>query len=109
MRLSKDLRSRSLQEEDMMHLQGSLQSVFDALYDLGVIEPVLKMDWKSRLNEVIEGSIELDHAVRVANRCKGDRSTLVVELGRLEPKMLEILAMEVAREYAGFHARESLH
>jgi hypothetical protein len=100
---------RRLQEEDMMHLQGSLQTVFDALYELGVIEPILKMDWAAHIKEVLDGSVELDHAVRVANRCCGNRKTLVAELGRLEKKTLEILAMEVAREYAGFHARAELH
>ena len=29
-----------------MFLQGNLQIVFDALYHLGVIDPVLKLDWK---------------------------------------------------------------
>jgi hypothetical protein len=91
-----------------MHLQGSLQTVFDALYDLGVIEPVLKMDWNKHLKEMQGGSPELDRAVRIANRCAGDRSRLVTELKSLSSKTLEILAMEVAREYAGYHARQSL-
>jgi hypothetical protein len=31
------------------------------------------------------------------------------ELSKLDRDSLEILAMEVAREYAGFHTREELH
>lgn len=93
----------------MMHLQGSLQSVFDALYDLGVIEPVLKMDWNERLHEIMNGSPELERAVRIVNRCGSDRVRIVTELKGLDARTLEILAMEVAREYAGFHARLELH
>lgn len=90
----------------MLHLQGNLQNVFDALYELGVIEPVLKMDWKPSLEEIDQGSEELDQAIRIANMCSSDRSLLMVELEKLDRHSLEVLAMEVAREYAGFHTRE---
>lgn len=93
----------------MRHLQGDLQAVFDALYELGVIEPVLKMDWNPKLVEIEEGSPRLAHAVRVANKCGQDRGTLKNELGKLDRNALEVLAMEVAREYAGFHTRQELH
>jgi hypothetical protein len=93
----------------MLHLQGNLQNVFDALYELGVIEPVLKMDWKPSLEEMDQGSEDLNNAIRIANTCANDRSRLMTELVKLERHALEILAMEVAREYAGFHTREELH
>ena len=92
----------------MLHLQGDLQKVFDALYDLGVIEPVLKKDWKDGLVEIDEGSPKLARAIAVVNGCKGDKNRLHSELGKLERSALEVLAMEVAREYTGFHTRTSL-
>lgn len=92
----------------MLHLQGDLQVVFDALYELGVIEPVLKMDWKPCLEEVEEGSPRLEHAIEVVNGFSHDRKRLVAELKKLEWHDLEVLAMEVAREYADFHTRQSL-
>ncbi len=93
----------------MLHLQGNLQNVFDALYELGVIEPVLKMDWKPTLEEIEQGSQELDRAIRVVNTCSDDRIQLKTELEKLDRHSLEVLAMEVAREYAGYHTREELH
>ena len=90
-------------------LQGNLQNVFDALYELGVIEPVLKMDWKPALEEIDQGSFELAQAIQVANKCADNRAQLKTELEKLDRHSLEVLAMEVAREYAGFHTREELH
>ncbi|HVK60054.1 MAG TPA: hypothetical protein VM432_00840 [Bdellovibrionales bacterium] len=89
----------------MHHLQGDLQAVFDALYDLGVIEPVLKMDWRSRLEEIEEGSPRLDLAVRIVNQFAHDPEKLSQHLSELGQPTLEILALEVAREYAAYEAR----
>ncbi len=93
----------------MLHLQGDLQTVFDALYDMGVIEPVLNMDWRSGLEEINRGSFGLKNAIGVVNSCKKDPVKLRAELEKLDRRSLEILAMEVAREYADFHLREELH
>jgi hypothetical protein len=92
----------------MLHLQGDLQVVFDALYEMGVIEPVLEMDWHSGLEEINDESPRLIRAILVANSCGRDRGLLKDELGKLDESSLQILAMEVAREYADFHQRESL-
>lgn len=91
------------------HLQGELQAVFDTLYEMGVIEPVLKMDWKSGLEEMNDGSPKLKRAIRIANSCGKNRMMMRAELEKLDQKSLEILAMEVAREYADYHLRESIH
>lgn len=93
----------------MLHIQGDLQAVFDALYELGVIEPVLKMDWNAHLREIETGSAALENAIRLVNRCAHDRAALAAELKQLDSKALEILAMEVAREYAGFQTTHDLH
>ncbi len=92
----------------MMHLQGDLQTVFDALYDLGVIEPILQKDWKPTLLEIENGSIKLERAVGVVNRFATDRKILVIELQKLDRRCLEVLAVEVAREFAEFHARQAV-
>lgn len=93
----------------MLHLQGDLQTVFDALYEMGVIEPVLGKDWKSDLEEMSDGSPRLMRAIRIVNSCGLDRGLLRTELSKLDRPSLEILAMEVAREYADYHLRQSLH
>jgi hypothetical protein len=93
----------------MLHIQGDLQAVFDALYELGVIEPVLKMDWQMHLAEIEDGCPELEYAISLINACGRDRTTIRTELTKLDSKSLEILAMEVAREFAEFHSRAELH
>jgi hypothetical protein len=93
----------------MQHLQGDLQAVFDCLYEMGVIEPVLNKDWKPGLEEMSAGSPKLIRAIMLANSCGKDRMLLRNELAKLDRSTLEILAMEVAREYADFHMRQELH
>jgi hypothetical protein len=92
----------------MQHIQGDLQMVFNALYELGVIEPVLKMDWNAGLRELEAGSAGLQRAIQIVNHCGCDLSRLKNELRELDQRSLEVLAMEVAREYAGFHTREDV-
>ena len=93
----------------MLHLQGDLQAVFDALFEMGVIEPVLNKDWKSGLEEMSNGSPKLMRAIKTVNSCGTDRSQLKSELAKMDQGSLEILAMEVAREYADYHLRQALH
>ena len=92
----------------MLHLQGDLQSVFDVLYALGIIEPVLKKDWREGLEAIEGGSPKLESAIEIVNLCKGDNRRLQDELAKLDKYSLEVLAMEVAREYTDFHTRTSL-
>lgn len=88
-----------------MYLQGNLQLVFDALFDLGVIEPVLEMDWN-----LLKGSRqELQRVIEVVNRYQNNSSELIYQLERFDQYHLSCLAMEVAREFADYHSRESLH
>ena len=92
-----------------MYLQGNLQTVFDALFHLGVIDPVLEMDWVKALEEMNQHISSIDEIVQVANQYQDDVELLKCELGKFDHKSLEYLAMEVAREFADFHAREDLH
>jgi len=92
-----------------MMLQGNLQNVFDALYTLGVIEPVLKMDWAKEFDRFQAEHVDVNKAIDIANFCNRDVKKMVVKLQELEPKTLNFLAMEVAREYANFYSRETVH
>jgi hypothetical protein len=92
-----------------MLLQGNLQRVFDALYNLGVIDPVLQMDWAREMEQIGSHYRELQEAVSIANHSQLPIADLQKELSRFQPKILNYLAMEVAREFADFHARDQVH
>jgi hypothetical protein len=91
-----------------MYLQGNLQAVFDALYHMGVIDPVLEMDWGKALDEMNEYEDEFFQVLNVANEYQDDMQTLMVNLKKFDQQTLSYLAMEVAREYAEYHSRENL-
>ncbi|RME17505.1 MAG: cytochrome [Bdellovibrio sp.] len=92
-----------------MYLQGSLQSVFDALYQMGIIDPVLEMDWQEALQNMPSKYPKLFEVVEVVNKNQPDVQKMILELERFDTETLKFLAMEVAREYADFHLRETLH
>lgn len=91
-----------------MYLQGNLQAVFDALYHMGVIDPVLEMDWGQALDEMTEYADEFFQVLNIANSCQDDVQELMANLKKFDQKTLSYLAMEVAREYADYHSRETL-
>lgn len=93
-----------------MYLQGNLQVVFDALYEMGVIEPVLKMDWQSALNDMTHDRSMLQRVIQLINDTNhDDAAELAEKLETFDEKTLSYLAMEVAREYADFHSRDEVH
>lgn len=92
-----------------MYLQGNLQIVFDALYELGVIEPVLQMDWQGALKEMNRDPYRLFEVMSVVNTNQVDRDQLMMKLEMFDEKILSYLAMEVAREFADFHSRNEVH
>ena len=92
-----------------MYLQGNLQQIFDALYHMGVIDPVLEMDWGSALSEMDEYADEFFQVLDVVNANQEDMETLMSNLKKFDTQTLSYLAMEVAREYADYHSREALH
>lgn len=91
-----------------MYLQGNLQAVFDALYHMGVIDPVLEMDWGKALDEMNDYQDSFFQVLNVANEYQDDMQTLMVNLKKFDQQTLSYLAMEVAREYAEYHSRENL-
>lgn len=92
-----------------MLLKGDLQTVFDALYHLGVIDPVANQNWGKDQRKLSQQSPDLSKAVEVVNTCQGDMQELMKELQKFDYQTLECLAMEVAYEFADFRARGILH
>ncbi len=92
-----------------MYLQGNLQLMFDALYEMGVIEPVLKMDWQDALKEMNKNPYPLFEVMKVVNSNQSNSDDLVTKLEGFDEDILSFLAMEVAREFADFHSREEVH
>ena len=92
-----------------MFLQGDLQQVFDALFQLGVIDPALEMDWKEEFEEIERNPIELARVVNRVNENMGDTDQLMEVLKEFEMKELSHLAMLVAKELVGFHSNKTVH
>lgn len=93
----------------MMVIQGNLQIVFDALFEMGIIDPVLKKDWKLALEAKPRYARSLSRAISIVNHFINDRNEMLAQLRQFDDSTLELLAIEVAREYADFHSREQLH
>jgi Ca2+-binding EF-hand superfamily protein len=92
-----------------VYLQGNLQAVFDALYHMGVIDPVLEMDWVEALDQMGDHADEFFNVLSVVNRHQDDMQELMAALKKFDQTTLNYLAMEVTREYADYHSRETLH
>lgn len=90
-------------------LQGNLQALFDALYSVGAIDPVLKMDWAKVSEDMAKNQNQMTKALRLVNSCGNDASELVRGLHTLDQKSLSFIAVEVAREFAEFQDRKELH
>lgn len=97
------------QQYELNLLQGNLQTVFDALYQLGVIDPVLEMDWEQAYDSKLLHQDQIEQAIAIANEHQTNVDSLVVQLRKFDERTLGYLAMEVAREYADFHSRKNLH
>jgi hypothetical protein len=92
-----------------MYLQGNLQLVFDALFTIGAIDPVLKMDWAQVTQEIESEPQRLHSVCEMINACCGNFSRMVEILKTTDSKSINFLALEVAREFCEFQDRETLH
>ena len=92
-----------------MFIQGDLQAVFDALYTIGAIDPVLHMDWEAINNEMSENPKHVNRVCASVNACGGDKNLLIHTLKNLDQKSLHFVALEVAREFSEFQDRKELH
>lgn len=90
-------------------LQGDLQALFDALYSVGAIDPVLKMDWREVNSDILQNASLMKNAVGVVNGCGSDAKLLIEKMHALDSKSLSFIAVEVAREFAEFQDRKELH
>jgi hypothetical protein len=91
-----------------MHIQGDLQLVFDALYQMGVIEPLLKKDWTDSFHNIPKSDETFQAAVRTVNESTGSVREMITRLSDFDQQTLEYLAMEVAREFADYSTRQSV-
>lgn len=91
-----------------MFIQGNLQVVFDALYAVGAIDPVLKADWKEITNDMLKHPKILSEAFDVVNACGHNKDLLIQKLYLMDNRSLNYIAMEVAREFCEFQDRTSL-
>lgn len=92
-----------------MFLQGDLQIVFDALYTVGAIDPVLKLDWNEVTKEMMANPRILSDAFQSINGCRGNKDLLVQQLHLMDQRSVNYIAMEVAREFCEFQDRKELH
>ncbi|MNT48961.1 hypothetical protein D3C72_1857780 [compost metagenome] len=92
-----------------MFLQGDLQLVFDALYTIGAIDPVLKLDWNEVTKEMMANPQIISDAFQTINGCRGNKDLLVQKLHMMDPRSVNYIAMEVAREFCEFQDRKDLH
>ncbi len=90
-------------------LQGDLQALFDALFFVGAIDPMLKSDWKPIQAEIEQSRPLLESTLSAINGCGQTQAELIGKLQELGPKAIQFLTMEVARELAEFADRQSLH
>ena len=92
-----------------MFIQGNLQAVFDALYTIGAIDPVLHLDWEAINDEMSKNPKHVNNVCESVNACRGDQSLLINALKNLDEKSLHFVALEVAREFSEFQDRKELH
>lgn len=92
-----------------MFLQGNLQIVFDALYTVGAIDPVLNQDW-NQITRAMENDMEsVYRTFKRINSCSGNYDLILSEMKNMDQKALQYLAMEVAREFCEYQDRSTLH
>jgi hypothetical protein len=92
-----------------MFIQGDLQKVFDALYEVGAIDPILKADWAILNKQMLSQFEKANSAFAMVNSCRGNIPLLVEKLKDMDEASLQFVAMEVAREFAEFQDRKAIH
>ncbi len=92
-----------------MFLQGNLQNLFDALYRVGAIDPVLKMDWSKISESMTHHPEKVQVIYKMVNEHDGSTDQLANKLKSLDFDSLSFIAVEVARELAEFQDRQILH
>ena len=73
-----------------LYLQGQLQVVFDALYELGVIDPVLQTDWSRAISELPRHRKDYEKALEIINTTQETVNDLIHHLKDLSPRSLSL-------------------
>lgn len=89
-----------------MFLQGSLQSYFDALYQVGVIQEFLKLDWREFQEK--RDTFSSHHAQLIQQLNQTPHESLLSFFEGLPKESLYALALEVACEFADYSERKNL-
>ncbi len=93
----------------MDFLSGDLDKVFTALYELGMIEPMLGRDWIELYKKAQNQWSEVGIAIQKINRIESLKDIRNF-IGNLPQPIVEALVLEVAREMAEFQERqETIH
>ena len=92
-----------------MFLQGNLQLVFDALYTVGAIDPVLNMDWNKITAQMQTDMENVYQTFRKIKSCSNEYEQILTEKQKMDQTALQYLAMEVAREFCEYQDRSTLH
>ncbi len=92
-----------------MKLSGNLQTYYDALDELGVIDPLLKTDWTQLDHMRILRFTDFEKLIDRMNRLKCAKEQIKKELISYDAQMIQFFAMEVAKEYAEYHKDKQTH
>ncbi|MCB0357728.1 MAG: hypothetical protein KDD40_12000, partial [Bdellovibrionales bacterium] len=76
---------------------------------MGIIDPVLELDWTKELEDINNHMEDFIQIIGVVNSKQHNLDEMILALENFDKKTLNFLAMEVAKEFADFHSRESLH
>lgn len=104
-----DFDSKKSFKEEKMFIQGSLQTVFDALYILGKIDPALKEDWSQTEKSMNRSPEKMKKVLQAVNGCNGDVQAMVKHLQSFDDESLLFLTLEVAREFVDYESTKVRH
>lgn len=92
-----------------MRLSGNLQLYYDALEELGIIDPLLKIDWAELNSLKMTRFHDFEKLVDKMNRLDSGKEVIKKELICYDSQMIQFFAMEVAKEYAEYHKQKQTH
>jgi hypothetical protein len=92
-----------------MKLSGNLQVYYDALDELGIIDPLLKTDWRQLDTMRVLRFTDFEKLIDRMNRLDSTKDRIKKELISYDAQMIQFFAMEVAKEYADYHKDKQTH
>lgn len=92
-----------------MKLSGNLQTYYDALDELGIIDPLLKTDWTQLDTMRVLRFTDFEKLIDRMNHLNPVKDQIKKELISYDAQMIQFFAMEVAKEYAEYHKDKQTH